>query len=65
MSRKATVGISEFPFVSDLKKMSIGMIDTTYNHFLSKFKNHINFFRLQSYRCRRSKVGKKKVGKNV
>ena len=27
MSRKATVGISEFPFVSDLKKMAIGMID--------------------------------------
>ena len=25
MSRKATVGISEFPFVSDLKNMAIGM----------------------------------------
>ena len=43
MSRKATVGISEFKFVSDLKKMAIGIVMK-----LSKIIIK-NFFRLQSY----------------
>ena len=37
MSRKATVGISEFPFVSDLKNMAIG------NTTLGRKANSKNF----------------------